>query len=387
MTFLMYGAGNIGRGFIGPLFANASWEVVFVDVSASIVEALNTRRSYSVTIAKEPPEELSVTGVRAVDGRDADAVADAIAGCDLMATALGGAVLERVAPVIAQGLIRRGGRSLDILICENLKDSAHLLRGWISAALPADRQPLLDEIGLVEAAIGRMVPVVCGEADPLFVRVEEYGFLPVDRDAFVGQLPDIPQLVPYSPFAFYEERKLYLHNMGHAVCACLGKVLGYEYIHEAIGDPAVRVVVQSAMTEASAALAKKYGVDFHIIFDHAADLLLRFANPALADTCERVARDPMRKLAAGDRLAGALHICLEQGVHPANIGLGFAAFLREAADSGEEAKRIVSDISQLGDNAAELVLNLYRRLDDRWDMRSLIALADATQRELRGEIV
>jgi hypothetical protein len=88
-----------------------------------------------------------------------------------------------------------------------------------------------------------MIPVAVPDAggDPLHVTVEEYGFLPVDRAAFIGLLPDVDGLVPYTPFTFYEERKLYLHNMGHAICAYLGLRHGCATIDQAVGNPFVRI--------------------------------------------------------------------------------------------------------------------------------------------------
>jgi len=47
VKFLMYGAGSIGRGFIGPLFAADGCEVVFVDVNTQIVDTLNERHGYN----------------------------------------------------------------------------------------------------------------------------------------------------------------------------------------------------------------------------------------------------------------------------------------------------------------------------------------------------
>jgi len=108
---------------------------------------------------------VPVANVRGVDGWDEAAVLAELADCDLMATSLGAAVLQRVAPMIANGFSLRmwgSGKPLNILICENLKDAACLLRGWLSDALPeADRALLASHCGLIEAAIGRMVAGVC----------------------------------------------------------------------------------------------------------------------------------------------------------------------------------------------------------------------------------
>jgi len=387
MKLLMYGAGNIGRGFIGLLFARAGYEVVFVDVNKPLVEAMNRRGVYTVKVAARPACDIPVTGACALDGTDREAVAEAIAACDIMATSLGASALERVSPIIAEGFARRvavGGGPLDILICENLKDAAPKLRSWIKAALPETLYSRLDDLGLVETAIGRMTPLSESD-DPLDVRAEEYDFLPVDKAAFRGPLPDVPQLVPYEPFAFYEERKLYLHNMGHAVCAYLGLRRDHETIAQAISDPVIRLLVQSAMTESAAMLCEKYGIPFARIFDHAEDLLLRFGNPALGDTCERVARDPLRKLQADDRLAGALCACREHGVYPVYIALGYALALRYITEDAERAEEIARETGKLPEEQSTLVTKLFAALTT--PDPDLVKTAEQLKKELRGNIV
>ena len=146
MKFLMCGAGSIGRCFIGPLFSQAGYDVLFVDISRPVRDALNNRRGYPYTVAAEVPYDIQFSGVRGVDGLDEQAVVKEITSCDLMATALGATALQKVVTVIAKGFLSRmkeNGRPLNILICENLKDAAHVLRGWLSDALPEEDRRLL----------------------------------------------------------------------------------------------------------------------------------------------------------------------------------------------------------------------------------------------------
>jgi len=386
----MYGAGSIGRGFIGPLFAHADYEVVFVDIEPAVINALNSQNSYHYTIAAEIPRDISVPGVRCIDGQDKQAVLEEIASCDIMATSLGASVLQKLVPIIAEGFslrMKRSGRPLNILICENLKNSAHLLRGWLAQVLPHNERILLNEkCGLIETAIGRMVPVATPNANnPLHVIVEEYSFLPVDKDAFVGELPKVERMIPYSPFAFYEERKLYLHNMGHAICAYLGMKQGHKTISQAIQDFSVRFFVQSAMTESSAMLSIKYDIPFHKIHDHAEDLLLRFGNAALGDTCERVGRDPMRKLQTGDRLAGAMEQCSKLGVYPVYIALGYAVALRSITDDAEKAMAISKEVGGLPGDLAKLVDKIFPATI--LSMQELLQIVEGMKKEFRGNIV
>lgn len=151
-----------------------------------------------------------IKNIRAIDGKDPEAVSNEIADADIMATALGAAVLEKVAPVIAQGLMKRwnqdSSNTLDILICENLMDADVLLRQYLLAALPEDKYALFEQtIGLVETSIGRMVPpadpdLIPANEHPLAVRVEPYDFLPVDKAAFKGSILNTQKLFLMSLF-------------------------------------------------------------------------------------------------------------------------------------------------------------------------------------------
>ena len=52
-----FGAGNIGRGFIGALLNEASYEVTFADLNQTVIDQLNTQKQYKVVTAEPTPQE------------------------------------------------------------------------------------------------------------------------------------------------------------------------------------------------------------------------------------------------------------------------------------------------------------------------------------------
>ncbi|MBQ2755331.1 MAG: mannitol dehydrogenase [Oscillospiraceae bacterium] len=342
-TAVMYGAGNIGRGFIGQVLHDSGYEVAFIDVNMPVVDALNERKAYTQLIVDENGiREVVIDNVRAVDGKVLDNVADEIANCEVMATSVGAKVLRFIAPNIAEGIRRRaaaGRGPLNILICENLMDAAEYLHGLLDPCFAEDEKHLLEGTGLVEVVIGRMVPTMSAEmqaGDITRIAVEPYCELPVDKDAFKGEIPDLVGLVPYSPFEFYIKRKLFLHNGGHAVCAYLGNLKGYEYIWQAIADPEIYETAKAAMNVSAQALIKKFGEGIREnVESNVVDLLFRFQNKALKDTIARVGADPVRKLRRNDRIVGAALFAMEQGVDPTPVIRGIVAGLK--FDRAEDA--------------------------------------------------
>lgn len=352
------------------------------------------------------PLTLKVLGARianvtAVNGNLPGAV-DAIANCDIMATAVGARILQFIVPNIIAGLRKRwetGKAPLNIIICENLNDANKILEAMLKEQLTEEEQTLFDEsVGLVEASIGRMVPVQTEEmkaGEPMRVCVERYGFLPVDKAAFKGEIPQIPNLVPYDPFGFYIERKLYVHNMGHATCAYLGDLLGLEFIYQAIAVPEIRILAQNAMLESAMALAKEYGADIEALQNHILDLLHRFTNAALGDTCQRVGGDPGRKLSPADRLIGASRQALKVGITPAYIALGAAAgvhrYIAEAnmEQTEQNALGVLEQVSGLDkdEKLTGLILAYYNMICGGCTLSQLQAFADKVKHESIGSVV
>ena len=400
MKAVMYGGGNIGRGFIGALLSQSGYEVTFVDVVDAVVDTLNREHKYPVRIlSNEGHKDVEVLNVSAVNGNNMEAVADAIAGADIMATAVGARILKFIVPNIVAGLRKRwtmGKAPLNIIICENLMDANKVLEEMLKAQLTEEEKTVFDEtVGLVEASIGRMVPVQTEEmkdGNPMRVCVEGYGFLPVDKAAFKGEIPEITNMVPFEPFDFYIKRKLYIHNMGHATCAYLGDILGLEYIYQAIDVPEVRVIVQNAMLESAQALSQTYGVELGGIVCHIEDLLYRFTNKALKDTCARVGGDPARKLSLQDRLIGSARLAMENGQVPAYIAIGAAAgLIRLMKETGEEkaAKALLCETAQLQETDAlvSLIMEDYDLLTAGADIAALRRAAEQKKAASRNNIV
>lgn len=401
---VMYGGGNIGRGFVGALLSQSGYEVTFIDVAQAVVSDLQQRHTYPVRyVSGQGHEDVWIEHVTAVNGNDTQAAAQAIAQCDIMATAVGARILKFIVPNIVAGLRLRwakGAPPLNIIICENLMDANEVLRELITQQLTPEEVALFDQtVGLVEASIGRMVPVQTEEmkdGDPMRVCVERYGFLPTDKAAFKGEVPQIRSMVPYEPFDFYIKRKLYIHNMGHATCAYLGDLLGLDYIWQSIDVAEVRVLVQNAMLESAMTLCKKYNADPLQLQLHITDLLGRFTNAALGDTCQRVGGDPARKLASADRMIGSACLALEQGVVPAYIAVGAAAalhrYIREAEgmeQSAASAAKVLAEVSGLVPDSqlAGLILPMYTMILEGADLTQLRRAADARKHASVGEVV
>ncbi|MGI6166625.1 MAG: hypothetical protein ACOYIA_00590 [Eubacteriales bacterium] len=338
MKAVMYGAGNIGRGFVAKRFYLSGMDTTFIDINAELVARLNAAGKYPIYETRGGRYKTEWVGnISAIDGRDAGAVAEAIAAADIMATSLGVNALPHVAPLIAAGIelrYMRGGRPLNILICENLIGAEAHLRGLVGKYIAGEIKSYFeDQIGFVSASICITVPPTPEKflaENPLAVCTDAYRELPVDLDAFRprgAELPKIDGMVARSPFSFFIERKLLIHNMGHALMAYLGWQKKINLIYDIACDGEIKYILTRALVESARALAKKHDVPTDELLQFVEDLMVRFENKLLVDDVFRVGRDPARKLSAGDRLGGAFKLVREQGGVPAHIAVGIAAGL------------------------------------------------------------
>ena len=356
------GAGNIGRGFIAQLFYESGYQVHFVDADRVLVDRLNLLGEYDIEIAAQPALPSNhIANFYAHHASEVPAMADVLARASIAAISAGANAQPAIAKMLAAALsdrLRGAAPPLNILICENPPGGAAAFCVDVRSHLETALHAAFDtRIAFVDTVVGRMVPVLGDEAresNPLRVRVEPYCELPVDADAILGGMPEVAHLHAESPFAFWIERKLFMHNAAHAAAAYAGYLHGHEYIHQAVVDERVRCIVEGVLNETGMALARKYGHDATGLASHARDLLGRFENPALRDTVERVARDPLRKLASGERFIRSATCCQAQGIEPRSLALATAAAIRYDQGSDPSAK-IVQEL--LRDKGWDAVLN------------------------------
>jgi len=357
---IQFGAGNIGRSFIAQVFSQAGFEVVFIDINEKIINELNNKGAYRVIIKKnrEPDEEITVANVRAVNSRDKQRVIEEIAETELIATSVGQGALKAVIPLIAEGIYTKykgyPQNPVDIIIAENIRDGSSFFQELLSAELPEDF-PLPEYIGLVETSIGKMVPIMKDqdkEKDPVWVFAEPYNTLILDGKGFRNPVPPVPSLKAVENIKAYVDRKLFIHNLGHASAAYFGfqNDPSQIYIYQVLENSEVMKKTRNAMEEAAAALLKEYPEDFteKDLEDHIEDLLTRFKNRSLGDTVFRVGRDLYRKLSKNDRLVGAMLLACRHNLPFPDIARALkASFAFKAAD--ENGKLFPKDSSFIND--------------------------------------
>lgn len=353
MEAVHFGAGNIGRGFIGLLLYQSGYDTTFVDVNDEIIRAINEKKQYSVVLAAEDKKTITVKNISAINSvSNPEEAARAIAEADIITTAVGPNVLPIISKLIAQGLrerVKTNKQPLNIIACENMVGGTKLLKENIYQHCTSEEKAILNEmIGFPNAAVDRIVPNQTNE-ELLQVLVEPYYEWVVEAPAIKGEKPPINGITFVEDLTPYIERKLFTVNTGHAAAAYVGYHLGYRTIIDAMKDVRVSDTIQGALRESGEALIQTYQFDREEHEKYIETILSRFTNPFISDEVTRVARGPLRKLGARDRLVRPAVMYMEAtGKVPVYLAKVIAAALAFNHEADEEAVQLQEMIANQG---------------------------------------
>ena len=353
MKVIHFGAGNIGRGFIGKVLADANSQLTFTDVNQILIDQLSHQQSYQVHVVGQEHRIEQVRHVHAVNSRDPKTI-EYIAQADMVTTAVGPQVLEKIAKTLADGLLLRkkigNHQPLNIIACENMVRGSSQLKKHVFAHIPNNEHSWIEQhIGFVDSAVDRIVPPMdAANDDPLDVTVESFSEWIVDQTQFIGNIPSIGGMELTDNLMAFVERKLFTLNTGHAITAYLGQQYGYQTIRDAINDPHIYKIVKAAMHESGQVLIRRYGFIAEKHEQYIEKILSRFANPYLQDDVSRVGRQPIRKLSPEDRLIKPLLGTFEYQLPSKNLIIGIAAALHFRSDSDPQANEMKEMIKNQG---------------------------------------
>ncbi|MDC7225156.1 MAG: mannitol-1-phosphate 5-dehydrogenase [Spirochaetales bacterium] len=350
-TAVHFGAGNIGRGFIGSLLSASGYHVTFADISKTIIPELNARGEYIVEIVGEEKREMKVSPVSGIYSNEPK-LAKIIAEAEIVTTAVGPGVLPHIAAPIARGITARkeagNEKPLNIIACENMIGGSSKLKAEVLTHVKADVRSFVEKnVGFPNSAVDRIVPPMEETEELLRVRVEEFSEWIVEKDSFIGEVPKIEGMHATADLMKYVERKLFTLNTGHAITAYLGALQGHRTIAESISDPQILPVVRGAMNESGEVLILRYGFDRVAHTAYIEKILERFRNPWLKDEVDRVGRQPLRKLGADDRLIKPLRGAIEYGTSYRNLVVGIAAALYFRNDEDDQAEKLEGLLASL----------------------------------------
>ena len=342
MKALHFGAGNIGRGFVGVILHNAGYELVFADVAAPLIDALNSNDSYTVHEVGQDPKDITITGFSGVNSaEDKDALLAHIADADVITTAVGPTVLKIIAPTIAEGLRQRSATSdgsegkAAVMACENAINATDGLAEAIRQEFPE-----VDEVAIfANTAVDRIVPDQA-PGQGLDVTVENYFEWAVESTPFGDNVPDIPGVTWVDDLAPYITRKLFTVNTGHAATAYFGYNAGITKIADALADSQVRAHVEAVLAETKTLVVEKFGFAPEVQQAYIDKIIQRFLNPSLPDTVQRVGRAPLRKISRNERFIGPAAELAKRGHDASALVNTVAAALRFDVPEDPESREL-----------------------------------------------
>jgi mannitol-1-phosphate 5-dehydrogenase len=355
---VVFGAGATGRGHVGLLAWQAGCELVFVDQRADLIACLQQAGQYVVRLygtaasAGQPSQEVCVRGFQAFRSEQRQVICDHIAGATLVLTAVFDHNLADVAETLALAVraCRTRGRTtpLNCIACENMMDSSSTLGKHVRTHLKGPDLEYCERYwGFPDCMISRVVPRP--EPDPLVIVTEDYNEWTARAEAFKGERPpELAALELVNNQTARLERKLFIHNGGHAICGYVGFHRHWAYVHEALQDTVVAQHVWGALDELGEVVRRKHGFSAESIDAYKNDLARRGAIAEMRDAILRVVRDPIRKLSPRERLVAPAMLAVEYGLPRRWIVQGIVAALRYHHSNDPQSLALSDRLEQQG---------------------------------------
>lgn len=370
---LIIGAGKIGRGFIAQLFYNSGYKLWLLDASKDVVGLLNKEKKYRVDIAREGKdltEYIKVEGAFTLDNKEQ--VAEVMSDIDIIVTSVGAGNIEKVTKFIKDILTACGRKKiLNWIICENANNPAKKIRDELLQHADSEFERFVNsKLGLIETQVlrtGMLADAKVINKEPLALRMQDWWTLPLDKDAFIGRIPDVKGFVPKTNFSNELVRKLYTFNGTNGPIAYVGWANGYKILHEsALSYPEFFKEIQE---ESAFGLVNEFGLDEKEQRDFMALAMKKYTDPTINDQIERNANDSRRKLSKEERLVGPALLCLKYGRKPYAYAKAIAAAYYYNGSNDEGTREVQETVNQHG---IETAIKKYSSIDETSDLYNLI---------------
>lgn len=341
---IQIGAGNIGRACVGRLFHEAGYEVYFSDINTELLSLISDKKYYNIRmVGKDVDKTIKIDKVDKVPD-DEESLLKLFDDIEIITTAVGVNILPKIASFVAKAINRRfdlkNDKPLNVIACENTTGASSKLKESVYALLKDDvKRCMHDIVAFPNVAVDCIVPNI-KNSDPLTVTCENFADLIIDKDVFIGDLPEVEGLSLKQNLDAYVERKLFTLNTGHAITAYLGFINNKKTIYDAINEESIKNIVLGAMRESGAVLVKRHGFKEDEHEAYIQKILSRFFNPYLEDSVLRVGREPMRKLSYNDRLIKPILGTLEYNLKHNNLVKGVVAAFQFYSEDDNESKEL-----------------------------------------------
>ena len=318
---IVIGAGKTGRGFIGRLLQEADKEIIFIDKNRELVNRLREEGEFEVRFFGDVREPYRVNKFNAYTWEE-DAIKEVFSEAELIFVSVGGQNLKEVGDKLSKVLAE--GKQYYIITAENASKPSAVLK---------------EAIGKKSIAVSEST-VFCTtiEDEGIHINSENYPYLQCNAELLEGYVPEVKTIKVISEFSNFLTRKLYTYNAASCVIAYLGWKKGYSNYADAANDEEILELLDKNYAVTNRVLCKEFGYDIKDQEEFALLSKQKFCDRTIVDTIARNARDPQRKLAAGERIMGPIQLMYKYG-EDASVLEQTAAAALQYDNEGEEAWR------------------------------------------------
>lgn len=317
------GAGKTGRGFIGRLLYESSADFAFVDKNEELVNSIN-EKGFEISFFGNVRESIGMDGYKAYTWENCD-----IADSELLIVSVGGSNLKDVGTELGKRL--RKDKSYAVITCENATDPAGKLKKAIG----------LENVSVSEATVF-CTTIENGGID---ISSENYPYLQCNKEALMGYEPPVLGIRPVEQFGNFLTRKLFTYNAASCVIAYLGWLKGYTGYADAANDEEILKMLDENYKITNRVLCREFGYDEKDQEEFALLSRNKFTNRTIADTIQRNAREPQRKLQKEERVIGPMLVMERYGEDSSVLKKTCAAMLIYDNDGEDEWRKIKSELS------------------------------------------
>ena len=363
-SIALIGAGKLGKGYLADLFQKAGYDIIFMARRQEQINNLRDHGCYHVFLEHEngaEPEVVVYSGYEAwcTTGPERENCVQVLAQVPLASVQVYDNGFEAIGHLLGDAIALRaqqGAGPLDILLVVNYPGPHITFDTYIRQRLSTPEQIAYYEknVGLVRTLAyrgGYAAPDWLLAKDPEAITASDYPELPVDGEAFRGEIPQVEGIIPLDNIDARLKAKLWAGNMRGGVMACLAQTKGYTMAQEANEDAHVKAFCKACYEESVYGILNKFHMtyeDFQKSERKVMPLLPGMEMRLSTDTLARQMNGLARKLGRQERLVGPAMTCLEMGRIPFFLAKAIALAFGFRNDGDPTSAEILGYVEKYG---------------------------------------